>query len=155
MLRAINSWGNRQDLNNIEHHSSLYSEPDLCKDYISMEQDKNDRFSISFPRNYVFGHVLSDIDPLDDVDSLKEVVRPSNKPRRIGPRKSTPMQTARNTTSNKKLWQQNKKSRSVTLQLPGERDKKNKGSRSGNTPADIKLRSEHTPNNPISTISEI
>ena len=41
------------------------------------------------------------------------------------------------------------------MQLPGERDKKIKGSRSGNAPDDIKLRSEHTPNNPISTISNI
>ena len=69
MLQAINSRGNRQDLNNIEHHSSPYSEPDLCKGYISMEQDENDRFSISFPRNCVFQHVLSDTDPLNNVDS--------------------------------------------------------------------------------------
>ena len=74
MLQAINSWGNCQDLNNIEHHSPPYSKPDLCKDYISMEQDEIDRFSISFPRNYVFGHILSDTDPLDNVDSWKEAV---------------------------------------------------------------------------------
>ena len=95
MLRAINSRGNCQDLKNIEHHSSPYSKPDLCKDYISMEQDENDQFSISFPRNYVFGHVLSDTDPLDTVDSWKEVVRPSKKPRSVGPRRSNPIQTAR------------------------------------------------------------
>ena len=65
------------------------------------------------------------------------------------------MQTAGKTTNNKKLQQQNKKFRSVTLQLPGERDKKIKGPRIGNTPADIKLMSEYTPNDPISTISEI
>ena len=65
------------------------------------------------------------------------------------------IQSAQKTTSNKKLQQKNKKPRSVTLQLPGERDKKDKGPRSDNTPDDTKLRSEHTPNNPISTISNI
>ena len=96
-----------------------------------------------------------DTNPLDNVDSWKEVVWPSKKPRSVGPHRSNPMQRTRKTTSNKKLQQLNKKSRSVTIQLPGERDKKSKGPRSGNTPADIKLRSEFTPNNPISTISKI
>ena len=49
----------------------------------------------------------------------------------------------------------NKKSRSVTIQIPGDRDKKKKGSRSDNTPGHIKLRCEHTPNDPISIISDI
>ena len=155
MLQAINSQANCQDFNNIEHHSSLYDKPDLCKDYISMEQDKNDRFSISFLRHCVFGHVLSDTDPLVDVDSWKEVVQPSKKPRSVDSRRSNPIQTTRKTTSNKKLQQKNKKSRSVTLQLPGDRDKKNKGSSNDNTPDDIKLRSEHTPNDLISTIFDI
>ena len=48
----------------------------------------------------------------------------------------------------------NKKSRSVSMQLPGERYKKTKWSRSGKA-SDDKLRSEYTPNNPISTISDI
>ena len=48
----------------------------------------------------------------------------------------------------------NEKSRIVSMQLPGEHDKKVKGSRSDNTPDDIKLRSKHTPDNPISTISD-
>ena len=74
MLWAINSWADRQDNNNIVHHSLPYDGPDLCNDYISMEQDKADRFSISFPRHCVFGHVLSDTNPLNDVDSWKEVV---------------------------------------------------------------------------------
>ena len=74
MLRAIDSRTNRQDFNNIEHQSSLYDEPDLCNDYISMEQDKADIFSISFPRHCVLGHVLSETDPLNEVDSWKEVV---------------------------------------------------------------------------------
>ena len=58
MLQAINSRANRQDLNNIEHHSSSYNEPDLCNNYISMEQDETDRFSIIFPKHCVFGHVF-------------------------------------------------------------------------------------------------
>ena len=89
------------------------------------------------------------------MDSWKEVVQPSKKPRSVDPRRSNPIQTAWKTTSNKKLRQKNKKSRSVTIQLSGDRDKKNKGSRSDNTPGHIKLRSEHTPNDPISTISDI
>ena len=120
-----------------------------------MEQDKTDRFSISFPRHCVFGHVLLDTNPLDEVDSWKEVVRPSKKPKSVEPCRLNPIQTARKTTNNKKLQQMNKKSRSVSMQLPGERDKKIKGSRSGKTPDDIKLSSEHTPNDPISTISNI
>ena len=43
----------------------------------------------------------------------------------------------------------------MTLQLPGDRDKKYKATRSDNTPTNTKLRSALTPNNPISTISEI
>ena len=62
MLQAINSWCNDQDLNNNKHHSLPYDKPDLCQDYIFIEQDATDRFSISFPRHCVFGHVLSDID---------------------------------------------------------------------------------------------
>ena len=48
----------------------------------------------------------------------------------------------------------NKKSRSVSMQLPGERYKKTKGSRSGKAPDD-KLRSEYIPNDLISAISDI
>ena len=155
MLQAINNLANYQDLNNNEHHSSPYDKPNLCKDYISMEQDDTDRFSISFFRHYVFRHVLSDTNPLDDVDSWKEVVQPFKKPRSVGPLRSNPIQTARKTTSNNNLRQKNKKSRSVPIQIPEDRNNKNKESRSGNTPDDIKLRSEYTPNNPFSTISEI
>ena len=89
------------------------------------------------------------------MDSWKEVVQPSKKPRSVDPRRLNPIQTAQKTTNNKKLRQKNKKSRSVTIQLPGDRDKKNEGSKSDNIPDHIKLRSEHTPNDPISTISDI
>ena len=102
MLHAINLRENRLDINDMEDYSLLYDEPDLCNDYISMEQDKADRFSISFPRHCVFRHVLSDTDPLNDMVPGKEVVRPSKKPRSVGPRRLNPIQTALKTTSNKK-----------------------------------------------------
>ena len=117
-----------------------YDESNLCNDYISMEEDKTDRFSISFPRHCVFGHVLSDTDPLDVVDSWKEVVQPSKKLRSVDPRRSNPIQTIRKTTSNKKLRQKNKKSRSVTIQIPEDGNNKNKESRNDNTPGHIKPR---------------
>ena len=49
------------------------------------------------------GHVLSDIDPLDDVDSWKEVVQPTKKPRSVDPSKLKPIQTIKKTTNNKKI----------------------------------------------------
>ena len=53
-----------------------------------------------------------DSDHLDNVDSLKEVVQPSRKPRSIGPHKLKPKEA----TNQKKINQKNKKSRSVTIQ---------------------------------------
>ena len=103
MLRATNHRKHRPDINNKEDYSLSYDKPDLCNDYISMEQDREDSISISFPRHYVFGHVLLVTDPLDEVDSWKEVVQPSKKTRSIDPRRSNPIQTVRKTTSNKKL----------------------------------------------------
>ena len=44
-------------------------EPELCNNFISKELDYIDRFCIDFLRHCVFGHVLSDSDPLNDVDS--------------------------------------------------------------------------------------
>ena len=155
MLRAINFWKHRQDINDTEDYSSSYDEPDLCNDYISMEKDKADRFSTSFPRHCVFGHVLLDNNPLDEVDSWKELVRPFKKPRSVDQRKSNPIQTVRGTTSNKKLQQKDKKSRSVTIQAPEDRNNKDKEPGSDNTTGHIKPRSEYTPNNPISKISDL
>ena len=70
------------------------------------------------------------------------------------------MQIKTNTNSKenneqKKMQQRNKKSRSVTIQVPEDRRNKNKEPRSDNTPGHIKPRSESTPNNPISTISDL
>ena len=80
-----------------------------------MKEGENDQFSVNFPTNCVFGHVLPDTDPLDDMVPWKELVRPSKKPRSVGPRRLNTIQSAQKTTSNKKLQQHNKKSRSVTL----------------------------------------
>ena len=57
-----------------------------------------------------------DSDPLNDMDSWKVVVPPSRKPRSVGPRKSK-LKTTK-ITSNKEINQKNKKSRSVTIQIP-------------------------------------
>ena len=48
------------------------------------------------------------------MDSWKEVVRPTKKPRSVGPHKSKPEKT----TSKKKIRQKNKKFRSVNIQIP-------------------------------------
>ena len=109
-----------------------------------MEQNKADRFSVSFPRHCVLGHVLLDTNPLNEVDSWKKVVRPSRKLKSVDPRRPNPIQIVRKTTSNKKLQQKNKKSRSVTIQISEHHNYKSKESRS-----------EYTPNNPISTISDL
>ena len=53
-------------------------------------------------------------DSLDNTDSWKEVEQPTRKPRSVGPRKSK----TKKTTSKKKINQKNKKSRSVTIQIP-------------------------------------
>ena len=89
-------------------------EPDLCNDFISKEPDYFDRLCINFPQHCVFKHVIFDSDPLDYVDSWKEVVQPTKKPRSVGPHKSKPKKT----TSKKKTRQKNKKSRSVTIRIP-------------------------------------
>ena len=101
MLRAISCRRNRQDINDNVEYSLSYNELDLCNDYISKEQDNADQFSINFPRHCVLGHVLLDTFPLDEVDSWKEVVRPSKAPRTVDPRRSNPTQTVRKATNNK------------------------------------------------------
>ena len=85
----------------------------LCNDFISMEPDCIDCFCINFPQHCVLGHVLSDSDPLNDVDSWKEVVQPFRKPRSVGPRKSKPTKS----TNQKMINQKNKKSRRVTVEI--------------------------------------
>ena len=67
--------------------------PDLCNNFISKESDYIDRFCINFPRHCAFGHVFLDYNPLNDVDSWKEVVWPTKKPRSVGPHKLEPKKT--------------------------------------------------------------
>ena len=111
MTRAIHR---RQVAERLKSPIIEYDEPDLCNDYISKDLDYVDRFNLNFPRHCVLGHVHSDSDPLDDLGSWKEVVRPTKKPRSVGPHKSKPKKT----TSKKKTNQKNKKSRSVTVLIP-------------------------------------
>ena len=98
----------------ISQHILPYDEPDLCNDYISKDLDYVDCFSLNFPRHCVLGHVHSDSHLLDELGSWKEVVRPTKKPRSVGPHKSKPKKT----TSNKKTHQKTKKSRSATTPIP-------------------------------------
>ena len=95
------------------------------------------------------------IDFLDDVDSWKEVVQPTKKPRSVDPRKSKPIQTAKKTTNNKKTRQKNKKSRSVTIQISEDHTSNNKETTNDNTQDDKKPRSDSTPFDPLSMISNI
>ena len=154
ILRAISRDENHQDINDNAEYVLSYNKPNLCNDYISKEQGSVDRFSINFPRHYILGHVLLDTNPLNEVDTWKEVVQPSKKPRSVDPRRLNPIQTVRNATNNKKMQQKNKKFRSITIQTPEDRSNKNKESRSDNTSGHIKSRNENTPNNPNSTISD-
>ena len=103
MLRAILCCKNCRDNSKNDQYVLSYDEPDLCNDYISKKQGRNDRFSIKFPRHCVLGHVLSDVDPLDDVDLLKEVVQPTKKPRSVDPSKLKPIQTTKKTPNKKKI----------------------------------------------------
>ena len=86
------------------------------------------------------------------MDSWKEVVRPTKKPRSVDPCKSKPIQTTKKTANNKKICQKNRKSRSVTIQVPEDRRNKNKKPRSDNTQGPKKSRSERTQNDPIRKI---
>ena len=89
-------------------------EIDLCNDFISKKPDYIDCFCIDLPQPCVSRHVLLISNLLDYMDSGKEVVQPSRKLRSVGPSKSKPKKT----TSKKKINQKNKKSRSVTIQIP-------------------------------------
>ena len=74
MLCAILYCKNLQDNNKNDQFVLSFDEPNLCNGYISKEQDRNNQFYINFPRYYVLGHALLDVDPLNDVDFWKEVV---------------------------------------------------------------------------------
>lgn len=47
---------------------------DLCNNYVTMATDYDGRFFINYPLQCVLGQVLLDSDPLDKVDSWKEII---------------------------------------------------------------------------------
>ena len=67
--------------------------------------------------------------------------------RSVGPHQSKLIQTMKNPTNNKKICQENKKSRSVSIQLPEHPRSKNKQSRSDTIQLPEKPRSVRTPKN--------
>ena len=86
MLCAILCCKNRHNNNKNDQHVLSYDEPDLYNDYISKEQGSNDRFSINFPRHCVLGHVLLDVDPLNEVDSWKKSCTTNQETKECTPR---------------------------------------------------------------------
>ena len=96
MLCAISCCENCQGVSDNDQYVLSYKEIDLCNDYISMEQGSADRFSINFPGHCALGHVLSDTNPLNEVDSWKEVVRPTKKPMSVDPHKLKQINTKEN-----------------------------------------------------------
>ena len=105
MIRAIHRRQVREQLYlaNLSQHILPYDEPDLYNDFITKDINHPSCFIINFPCQCVPGHVLSDSDPLNDLGPWKEVVRPTKKPRSVGPHKSKTKQT----TSMKKTRQKN------------------------------------------------
>ena len=75
-------------------------EPDLCNNFMSNKPEYIDWFCINFPWHCVLGHIFLDSNPLNDVDSWKEVVQPSRKPRNVGSSKSKPKKTTSKTKIN-------------------------------------------------------
>ena len=73
MLHAILHCKNCRDNNKNDQYVLLYDKPDLCNNYISKEQGSNNQFSVNFPRHCVLGHVLLDVDPLDEMDHGREL----------------------------------------------------------------------------------
>ena len=102
MRCALSCCKNCQNHIDNDQYILLYNDLDLYNNYISMEQRSTDRCSINFPRHCVLGHVLLDTNPLDEVDSWKEVVRPSKNPRSVDPHKLKSIQTLKKTMNNKK-----------------------------------------------------
>ena len=104
MLCPISRWENYQDIHDNAKCVLSYNDPNLCNNYISKEQDCVDQFSINFSRHCVLGHVLSDTDLLDEMDSWKEVVGPSKKPKSVDP----------HIEFNKNIKESNKQQQNVT-----------------------------------------
>ena len=86
---------------------------DLCNDIILKNPVYIDCFCINFPCHYVLDGVDLDTNLLDIALLWKNFLRPTIKPRSVGPHKSKPEKT----TSKKKSHLKNKKFRSVSTQL--------------------------------------
>ena len=65
-----------------------YDEPDLCNNYILKDPEYIGRICINFPCHCVLDQVDSDTDLLDNALLMKDVLRPTEKPRSVGPHKS-------------------------------------------------------------------
>ena len=155
MLCTILCCKNYQDKNGNDQYILSYDEPNLCNDYISKEHSRNNHFCINFLRHCFLGHALSDIGLLNDVNSWKEVVEHTKKPRSVDPYKLKPIQTSKKTTTNKKICQKNRESRSVTIHVPKVHRNKSKEPRSGSTQCPEKPRSERTQKDPMNMIFDI
>ena len=93
-----------------------YVKPDLCNNYILKDPVYIDRFRINFPCHCVLDQVDLDTDLLDNMLFRKDILRPTKKPKSVGPHKSKPEKT----TSKKKPHLKNKKIKSASTQLPEE-----------------------------------
>ena len=102
MFCVISCCRNHWDINDNDQYVLSYNRSNLCNNYISKKQGSPNQFSINFPRHYVLGHVLLDTNSLNEVDSWKEVVQPTKKPKNVDPRKSKAIQPLKKTTNNKK-----------------------------------------------------
>ena len=51
--------------------------PNLLSDFTILLPDYPSRLELSYPKHCLFGHVLDRSDPLDNVDSSKEISNPT------------------------------------------------------------------------------
>ena len=61
----------------MKHVSVQQPVPNLSADFVISLPDYPDRVELSYPKYCLFGHVLDGSDPLDSVDSSKEISNPT------------------------------------------------------------------------------
>ena len=117
MIRAINLCQDAtcQEYMELKPPFWPYGEPDLCNNYILKDPDCFDCFCINFPCHCVLNQVDLDTDLLDNVLLTKDVLRPTKKPRSVGPHKLI----SKKNGNNRKSCLGNKKFRSVSKLLYG------------------------------------
>ena len=95
MLRAINLCQDATlcDSTKMKPPFLFFDEPSLCNDYILRDSEYIDRSCINFPCHRVLNQVDSDTDLLDNVILTKVALRPTKKPRSVGPHKSKSKKT--------------------------------------------------------------